>query len=95
MTARGRRKKPDLRAIRYVERDRTALPDRERLVHFERHGWVSTRVVDRNRLAPGVELEGPCVVEGVDGTIVLDPGTRAVVDDVENIVITLDHETAR
>jgi N-methylhydantoinase A len=89
VAARGRREKRDLRAMRHTQRDRPPLPDRERDVHFEGHGWLRTRVLDRNGLAAGADLHGPCVVEELDGTAVLPPGTSASVDGVGNLVIAL------
>jgi N-methylhydantoinase A len=90
VAARGHREKRDLRTMRHAERDREPLPEREREVHFDRHGWLPTRVLDRNALAAGDELAGPCVVEELDSTVVLPPETSARVDDVGNIVIALD-----
>jgi N-methylhydantoinase A len=76
--------------MRHEERSRQSLPEREREVHFDQRGWVATRVLDRNALAAGDELTGPCVVEELDSTVVLPPGTSARVDDVGNIVIALE-----
>lgn len=90
VTARGRGEKPDLRAMRYAARaHREAVPEHERDVHFDGAGWVRTRVLDRSGLSPGQELAGPCVVEELESTLVLPPGTEAHVDDVANIVIAL------
>jgi N-methylhydantoinase A len=90
VTARGRREKPDLRLLQYAEHaHREVAPDHEREVHFEEAGWVRTRVVDRGGLAHGDEFAGPCVVEELDSTLVLPPGTSGRVDDVGNIVIAL------
>jgi N-methylhydantoinase A len=95
VAARGHREKPDLRSIRYAERGaRDPSPDRERPVHFGAAGLLTTRVVDRLGLTAGAELEGPCVVEELDSTLVLPPGVRAHVDDVGNVVITLDGQSA-
>jgi N-methylhydantoinase A len=91
VTARGRREKPDLSAIRYAEQTgREVAPDHERDVHFEGHGTVRTRIVDRNGVEAGQELTGPCIVEELDSTLVLPPGTTARVDTVGNIVVTLE-----
>jgi len=89
VSARGQREKPDLRAVRYAESEREPLPERAREVHFEGHGWVTTRVVDRGALVGGEHIAGPCVIEELDATVVLPPGTSAAVDGVGNIVITL------
>jgi N-methylhydantoinase A len=90
VAARGHREKPDLRSLRYGEyAQREIAPDHERDVHFEEAGWVRTRVVDRGGLEHGDEFAGPCVVEEVDSTLILPPGTSARVDGVGNIVIAL------
>jgi N-methylhydantoinase A len=92
-TARGRREKPDLRRLLFSDRrSREVAPDHERDVHFEGVGWVSTRVVDRRGLEHGGEFTGPCVVEELDSTLVLPPGTSGRVDEVGNIVIALEGE---
>jgi N-methylhydantoinase A len=88
--ARGQRAKPDLRAVDYTERERAPIPEREREVHFGEHGWVRTRVLDRNSLDESTRLVGPCIVEELDSTIVLPPGTQARVDAIGNVVISLD-----
>jgi N-methylhydantoinase A/oxoprolinase/acetone carboxylase beta subunit len=63
-------------------------------VHFDGHGWVSTRVVDRNALAAGDAIEGPCVVDQLDATIVLPPDTIACVDGAGNVVIAVTRRAA-
>jgi N-methylhydantoinase A len=90
--ARGTRTKPDLGALRHAEREqRAVVPERTREVHFDGHGWVATRVVDRLGLGSGDELHGPCVVEELDTTLVLPPGTSGRVDAVGNVVIALTY----
>jgi N-methylhydantoinase A len=90
VSARGQREKPDLRAVASTETKREPLSEREREVHFEGHGWVTTQVTDRSALGRDARISGPCVIEELDSTIVLPPGTSATVDAVGNIVITLD-----
>jgi N-methylhydantoinase A/oxoprolinase/acetone carboxylase beta subunit len=38
---------------------------------------------------PGTRLEGPCVVENVDTTVVVPPGTSAEVTEAGDIVIAM------
>jgi N-methylhydantoinase A len=90
IAARGRREKRELATMRHEERNRPSLPEREREVHFDQDGWIATRVLDRNALSSGDELAGPCLVEELDSTVVLPPGTSARVDEVGNIVIALE-----
>ena len=94
VTARGQREKPDPSTIRYAELDRPVVPNRNRPVHFDGHGWLDTLIVDRNGLTSNDEIAGPCIIEELDSTIVLDPDARAQVDDVGNIVITVGHSSS-
>lgn len=60
----------------------------KRLVHFgPEDGFVETTVLQRDELAPGMVLEGPIVIEQLDSTVVLPPGTRSDVTQDENIVM--------
>jgi N-methylhydantoinase A len=47
--------------------------EQERDVFFPGGGFVSTRIVRREALAPGDELAGPAVVEFMDSTVVVPP----------------------
>ena len=48
---------------------------------------VRTAIYDRGRLRPGMELEGPAIVNELSSTTVLPPGSRGTVDRFQNIVI--------
>jgi N-methylhydantoinase A len=88
VAARGTRAKPDLSRMHDGSDRRAAVAERERPVHFGEHGWVATRVVDRNSLGSGDEVRGPAIVDQLDSTIVLPPGTAARVDEVGNVIIS-------
>ena len=60
-----------------------------RPVWFGPHGPEDTPVHDRSRLRPGVELEGPAIVEQLDATTVVHPGDRVRMDAHGNLTITL------
>jgi N-methylhydantoinase A len=94
VAAHGRREKPELASVTHTELSRRSKPERKREVHFDGHGWVSTRVVDRNALAAGDAIEGPCVVDQLDATIVLPPNTSASVDGAGNVVIAVTGRAA-
>ena len=65
-----------------------ATAPRERPAYFpECGGFTATAVHDRDRLAPGGELEGPAIVEERESTTVLPPGVRAVVDEYGSLHI--------
>lgn len=60
----------------------------ERRVYFAGH-WLATPVYDGQRLTQGFSLRGPAIVEYSHSCAVLPPDTIAVVDELENLVISL------
>lgn len=63
------------------------VADRSRPVHFSGVGWVETAVLDRAALRSGHAFDGPAVVEQLDSTTLVPPGSRAEVDEWHNIRI--------
>ncbi|MGH8428807.1 MAG: hydantoinase/oxoprolinase family protein, partial [Solimonas sp.] len=59
-----------------------------RSVYFDGR-WFDTPVYRRDRLAVGTTIEGPAIVAQLDTTILIDPGARAEVDAVGNLVIAV------
>jgi N-methylhydantoinase A len=88
-TARGQRVKPDLALMRPRNGAGAVRAARTRPVHFADTGWVETEVLDRAGVGPGDQLQGPCVIEGLDTTVVLPPGIAADVSDAGDIVIAM------
>ncbi|GEL17836.1 hydantoinase/oxoprolinase family protein [Pseudonocardia asaccharolytica] len=64
-------------------------PLKTRKVYFDGNGWLDTPVHDRDALPAGSELTGPAVIDQLDSTTVVPPGTRAEVDEWLNIRIHL------
>ena len=60
---------------------------RRRVWFAETGGFVETDVLDRYRLAPGTELDGPAVVEERESTMVIGPGAHARVDRLGNLEV--------
>lgn len=60
----------------------------ERRVYFAGH-WLPTPVYDGQRLAQGFSLRGPAIVEYSHACAVLPPETLAVVDELDNLVISV------
>jgi N-methylhydantoinase A len=50
---------------------------------------VNCPVYERGRLAPGVSIEGPAIIEDRESTAVVPPGATLKVDDLRMLVITL------
>ncbi len=80
------------REIDFDHRDLVDGPARKgsRPAYFiEAGGFVETDVYDRLRLAPGMVLEGPAIIEEPDTTIIVPPRATARIDDFRNVVATL------
>jgi N-methylhydantoinase A len=60
----------------------------ERRVYFSGH-WVPTAVYDGELLTQGFTLRGPAIVEYAHACAVLPPNTTAVVDALDNLVISV------
>ena len=57
-------------------------------------GYRSCAVYDRYKLTPGAEVDGPCVVEEREATVVVPPDCAVAVDPYRNLVITLGTEAS-
>jgi N-methylhydantoinase A len=76
---------------RQQEVDAHELPQETRTVVFGREA-LSTTIVIRDDLAPGMVLEGPVVVEEATATTVVPPGATLRVDPFASLVITATAE---
>ena len=82
----GRRPDMDLsRLIDPAERQATAMPKARRQVWFG--GWVDTPVYWRDHLPLDPGLTGPCIIEQMDTTIVIDPGCTVSGDADGNLIV--------
>ena len=82
----GTLKKPRLRMYPLGQNHANAALKRERPVYFdEEKDFVTTKIYDYGRLAPGSEVSGPAVIETPITTIVVNPKDRAVVDQYLNV----------
>jgi N-methylhydantoinase A len=69
---------------------RKAEPKERRPVYFaEARAYVDTTIYDRAALAPGVELNGPAIIEQIDTTTLIHPGQQAQVDEFGNLLISV------
>jgi N-methylhydantoinase A len=60
-----------------------------RNVYFSATGFVDTPILHREQVPPDQPLKGPAIVEQIDTTTVVPPGSTARVDDRGNLVITV------
>lgn len=60
----------------------------ERRVYFgARDGWLATPVLDRDRLAVGLTVEGPAIIEEMSSTLIVAPGQSTTIDADGNLVM--------
>jgi len=64
------------------------IPGASRSVYFGDE-WRRTPIFARESLTAGDELAGPAIIEQLDATTVLDPGDRARVDALGNLIIAI------
>jgi N-methylhydantoinase A len=84
----GRRRPVSLKAIA-AAMPRASLREAEagrRQVWFT-GGWVDTPVYRREWLPEGAVFMGPAIVEQLDCTTVIEPGTSAILDAIGNLIL--------
>jgi N-methylhydantoinase A/oxoprolinase/acetone carboxylase beta subunit len=91
LTASGPPPSISLQQEESVGSDAGAAVTGSRAAYFaELGGFHETPTYDRGRLHAGATFAGPAIVEEKDSTLVIGPGTTAVVDRVLNLVVTFD-----
>ena len=53
----------------------------------EAGGFVPCNIYDRDRLASGSGITGPAILEGMDSTVVINPGWAGQIDDYGNCIM--------
>ena len=84
----GRRHSIDLTALAPTADVNAAPMDTRRPVLFNGQ-WHDTPVVDRAYFSPGTKRTGPCIVEQMDTTIVVEPGCSIETDALGNLIISV------
>ena len=59
-----------------------------RQVWFRETGTVDAAIHDRKRMAIGVDVPGPTVIESIESTILVPPGWQARMDDDGFVLLT-------
>ncbi|MBW2123976.1 MAG: hydantoinase/oxoprolinase family protein [Deltaproteobacteria bacterium] len=88
VTSVGKVTRPEIRRDenKKVEGESAWMAKRE--VYFKEAGdFLETDIFDRGKLVPGMEIEGPAIIEQLDSTTVILPKQRAEVDPFRNIII--------
>ena len=87
ITATGPERAVELRRRPLSAADASAAVKGQRQVYFDGVGWIDTSVFDRELLVPGMEIEGPAIIEEREATCVIHPGDRAHIDAYQSIVV--------
>jgi len=90
VTARGEIARPNLKEVTRGKGSDGAIKETRDVYFAESGGLVPTPVFDRYRLGEGDQIAGPAIVEEVDSTTVIHPGTSATIDVVGNLLIRND-----
>lgn len=83
----GTVQKPELAKLELVDGTAEDAFKEVRPVLYEEHGWIDTKVYDRNLLSTEVTIEGPAIVEEASASTVIYPGQALTVDLYGNLII--------
>lgn len=83
----GRIEKTPIKEIEAKPYSLDACVKEVRPVIFEGTGTVDTKIYDREKLSPGMSLEGPAIIEEVSASSVIYPGMKASIDPYGDIII--------
>jgi N-methylhydantoinase A len=87
VTARGEIARPNLKKVDRGTGSDGAIKETRDVYFAESGGLLPTPVFDRYQLGEGDQIAGPAIVEEVDSTTVIHPGTAATIDVVGNLLI--------
>ena len=83
----GRIEKTPIKAIEPKDYTLEQCLKEVRPVIFEESGKVDTKIYDREKLSPGMEVMGPAIIEEVSASSVIHPGMKAQIDSYGDIII--------
>ena len=64
-----------------------AIASQRQVFFDEAGGFVPCGVYDRDRLAPGYSIDGPAILEGMDSTVLINPGWTGKIDEYGNCIM--------
>ncbi|MCH7735998.1 MAG: hydantoinase/oxoprolinase family protein [Chloroflexi bacterium] len=64
-----------------------AIASQRQVFFDEAGGFVPCNIYVRDRLAPGSSIDGPAVLEGMDSTVLINPGWTGRIDDYGNCIM--------
>ncbi|RLQ94829.1 hydantoinase/oxoprolinase family protein [Falsibacillus albus] len=87
LTSFGQVKKPELKKLVGLTGSIEEAIKEARLVYYENEGWLTTKIYKRSLLPPGVQLEGPAIIEEPSASTVIYPDQTLTVDEYGNLLI--------
>jgi N-methylhydantoinase A len=83
----GAMSRPRLKKIPTAKNAEAALKSERQVYFAEKHGFVNCEVYDRALLGADCSIEGPCIVEEMDSTVLVNPDQEASIDSYGNVII--------
>ncbi len=69
-----------------------AIVDERRVYFEEAHDFLPCPIYWRERLSPGASIVGPAILEGMDSTVVINPGWETRIDQYGNCIMRASGE---
>ena len=64
-----------------------AIASQRQVFFNETNGFVPCNIYDRDRLASGSIINGPAILEGMDSTVLINPGWTGHIDEYGNCIM--------
>ncbi|TVT27420.1 hydantoinase/oxoprolinase family protein [Salinicoccus cyprini] len=90
LTTIGKIEKPDLKELETNGLRIEETIKETRNVYYKEHGWVETKIYDRNLLREGHSIEGPAVIEEKTSSTLVLENQQADIDVYGNIILTVE-----
>lgn len=89
--ATGKLRKPSIKKELTSKGDSARAKKEGRKVYFEEYrDFIATDIFDFEKMKPGNNVLGPAIIETPVTTMVVNPGSQAVMDEYRNIAIFID-----
>ena len=85
----GKLKKPKFRKLKLTKDPIVQKAIKGQRKVYLNGKWQSVTIYDRSYLAPGNRLRGPCIIEQMDSTTLLNKWDKGVLDEHRNIIIDI------
>ena len=70
-----------------LDSPQNAIASKRQVFFEEAGGFVQTNIFHFERLAPGSNVNGPAILEGMDSTVLINPGWAGQIDEYGNCVM--------